>query len=279
MERVREILSYFLAAMAVFTFLSAVYEAMNQRIASSVMLGALMLVAVLLFNFPQLEVLKAFSVEVRLRQTLSDAEDILERLKRLSMINGKVTYMTMAWGNRWGAPTAKEKQAILDEVDQQLAGMSVTADERRDISRPLVSLIGVDFHNLYLQVIERFIMRKEAELSRLGPGSPDDVARRQAFSNAVGAWRAASGTRGPSAENKEYDLAPFLEAATPVDIMDTRESAAFAKLRNDILALYQGCRDKGGYTPAAAAFLDTYSDIGGADQKLKELLGDAVTIE
>src|SRR5262249_49745344 len=87
MDRVKEILSYFLAAMAMFSIICAIYEAMNQRVGSAITLGGLFLVTTLLFYIPQLETLKAFGVEARLNRSLDRAEEIIGRLKELSLIN------------------------------------------------------------------------------------------------------------------------------------------------------------------------------------------------
>src|SRR5580704_6295919 len=64
--------------------------------------------------------LSAIALEATLRQTVTEAVATLSSLKRLSEISAKATYMQMAWGNRLGTPAAKEKQAILDEIDSQL---------------------------------------------------------------------------------------------------------------------------------------------------------------
>jgi hypothetical protein len=40
-------------------------------------------------------------------------------------------------GNRMGAPPAAEKQAILDEIDQQLADLNVSPDEMKGDHSPV----------------------------------------------------------------------------------------------------------------------------------------------
>jgi hypothetical protein len=144
MDRMKEIFSYFLAAMAMLLLLGSGYQAINERLASAGVLAGLFIAAAFLLYLPQLETFKAFAVEVRLRQSLDRAEEILGRLKGLAIISAKVSYMTLAWGNRIGSPSAKQKQAILDGVNEQLVALNVAKDERREIVRPLVRLIGVD---------------------------------------------------------------------------------------------------------------------------------------
>jgi hypothetical protein len=87
-------------------------------------------------------------------------------MKRLSEINARASYMTMAWGNRMGAPSAKEKQAILDEVDAQLTDLNVTPEERKAITRPYTQMIAWDFYLLFTQIFNRYLNWKNADLVR-----------------------------------------------------------------------------------------------------------------
>jgi hypothetical protein len=123
MDKVRDIFSYFVAALAMFAFLGAVYQAFQNEKGSAAALGTLFLVGALIVFLPQVEFIKTLGVEARLRQTVTEAVATLENLKRLSQINAKAIYMQMAWGNRWGMPPARDKQAILDEVDGQIHGI------------------------------------------------------------------------------------------------------------------------------------------------------------
>src|SRR5262245_48985284 len=131
MDRVREIFLYFVAAVAMFSLLCAVYQAMNDKLWSAI--GAIFLVSALVFYLPHLEVLKAWGVEARLRQSLDRAEEIIERLRRLSTLSARVTYLTMAWSNRWGEPSARVRMALLDDIDKQLEEMNVRREERKAI--------------------------------------------------------------------------------------------------------------------------------------------------
>jgi 7,8-dihydro-6-hydroxymethylpterin-pyrophosphokinase len=55
-----------------------------------------------------LDSLNAIGVNVKLRRNLDRAEEILAQLRQLAVINAKTTYMEMAWGGRFGSPSAKE---------------------------------------------------------------------------------------------------------------------------------------------------------------------------
>lgn len=145
MDRLREIFLYAVAALSLFALLCAVYQAMNRQTGSAATLAGVFLVTSLIVFIPQLEVLKAWGIEARLSKTLDRAEEIIGRLRALSAVSAQSTYMQMAWGNRMGTPSAKDKQAILDEVDRQLVDLGVPEEERSKIHKPYVQMIGFDF--------------------------------------------------------------------------------------------------------------------------------------
>ncbi len=191
MERMKDLLSFFIAAMAMVALLCAIYEAMNQRNASALTLLPIFLLATLLFYLPRLETLSALGISVKLQSTLNQAEEIIERLKKLAEVNAKVTYMTIAWGNRLGSPKAVDKQRILDEMDAQLSALKVGDAERRQITKPLVALIGVDLYAAYSQVMERIVFWINNHENRTlnANNTPEAVAEYQKLSAAINAWR------------------------------------------------------------------------------------------
>jgi hypothetical protein len=134
MDRMKDLLSFVIAAMAMVSLILAVYEAWGQRTASAIILAGIFIVGTFLFYLPQLETLKAFGIEARLRSTLDRAEDIIARLKGLAEVNARVTYLTLAWGNRLGSPSASAKQKVLDDMDAQLRALKVDEAERLAIT-------------------------------------------------------------------------------------------------------------------------------------------------
>jgi ABC-type Na+ efflux pump permease subunit len=70
MDRMRELLSFVIAAMAMVSLICSIYEAMNQRATSSLSLATIFFLSTLLFYLPRLETLSALGIEVRLRNTL-----------------------------------------------------------------------------------------------------------------------------------------------------------------------------------------------------------------
>lgn len=221
---------------------------------------------------------KAAGVEVRLRQTLVRAEEVIERLKKLAEANAKVTYMMLAWGNRLGSPSAADKQRLLDETDAQLRALNVSETDRKEIAKPLVALIGVDLYSAYSQVMERFVFRAQQDENKKVNTSPTPEVKTEAkkLNEAIAAWRSANAGKGPGNNLANYNLATDLANNTPTAIMTEPQKAAAEAFRAQLVALYQGCAQKGGYTPEATTFLDSHlgeNYVRAADIEVKERLG------
>jgi hypothetical protein len=204
MDRMRDLLSFVIAAMAMVSLVCAIYEAMNQRSASSLSLATIFFLSTLLFYLPRLETLSALGIEVRLRNTLDRAEEIIDRLKKLAEVNAKVTYLTMAWGNRLGSPSYADKQKVLDEMDAQLLALNVDETERHNIARPLIALIGVDLYQIYSNVMERFVFwTDQFENRKLNANhTPEAQAQYQKLTNDIAAWRRANAGKSPFADRQ-----------------------------------------------------------------------------
>jgi hypothetical protein len=260
MDRVREIFLYFVAALAMFSLLCAVYQAMNDKLWSATTLGSIFLVAALILYIPNLEVLKAWGVEARLRQSLDRAEEIIERLRRLSTLSARVTYLTLAWNNRWGEPSARERMSLLDDIDKQLEEMNVAPQERKAIIRPLIRMVGVDLYNIYVQVLDRYMNSRKNK-------TPEEMAKWTE-------WRQRAVGKGPYHDLEGYDFASELEKASPLTWLEPQHHSAANKFKAELIELFVGCERKGGYTPQYAEFYDKYSKVpAGTDLKIKELFG------
>lgn len=278
MDRMRDLLSFFIAAMAMIALLCAIYEAMNQRSGSALTLTTIFLLSTLLFYLPRLETLSALGISVKLQSTLDQAQEIIGRLKTLAEVNAKVTYMTMAWGNRLGSPKAVDKQKILDDMNGQLLALNVSDAERREIAKPLVALIGLDLYLSYSNVMERFVFWKNIFANRAlsANRTPEAAAEYQKLSASIAEWRGLNAGKGPGDDLDNYDLRTYLVRDTPVALMSDTEKAAAETFRSQILAFYEGCVAKGGYTAEAATFFDSSignNALGAADAKVKALFG------
>lgn len=275
MEKLREIVTMVAGAFAIFSIILAVYQAMQKEIASAGLLATIFLVCTLVVFIPQLESLKAWGIEARLRQTVNEAVATLDNLKRLSATSAKSTYLSAAWSNRIGAPTAKEKQAVLDETEKQLAELKISEEERREIVRPYVQMIGFDFYMLYVRIFDRYLNWRSDELMRRynAGNSPEAKKALDEFREKPGKWRSLSLRSGMWRDLDSSKLKKELDQADPSTWLAPSEIKAAEELKAEVLGLFKACESKGGYTPEAADFYDTYHDTGGQDLKIKEMFG------
>jgi hypothetical protein len=275
MDKLRDILMMVAGAFAIFSLILAVYQAMQKELASAGLLATIFLVCTLIVFIPQLEVLKAWGIEARLRQTVNEAVATLENLKRLSATSARSTYLTAAWGNRMGAPTAKAKQAVLDEVDKQLIDLKISDEERREIVRPYIQMIGFDFYLIYTRLFDRYLNFKSDELMRRynAGNSPESKKALEDFRDKPGTWRSRALRPNIWEGLDGAKLLKELDQASPAAWLEPNEVKAAEDLKADIVKLFKDCEAKGGYTPEAAGFYDKYHDTGGHDLKIKEMYG------
>jgi hypothetical protein len=269
MDKVRDIFSYFVAAMAMFALLGAVYQAFNNQKGSALTLGTLFLVGTLVVFLPQVEIIKTLGVEAKLRQTVTEAVATLANLKRLAQISARSSYLTIAWGNRLGTPSAKEKQAVLDAIDGQLEDLKITPAERGVIVAPWVRLIKADFFYIFTQTTTKFATIKAADLT-------DKIHATQSQEAHDASSRHPDLITPWSKRTDEIRLFERIDSESLETLIDDylpksgewltdKELAAFQRLKAEIVKLNLDCEKKGGFTPEAAEFYDKYAE----DQKEK----------
>jgi hypothetical protein len=224
----------------------------------------------------QIRMFKVWEVQVELRETVDRAEELIKRLRRISSNSARSAYMQMAWGNRMASPSAKEKKAFLEEIDQQLVDLKLTPEERADISRPVVRIIGFDLYMIFSRTLQSYAgLRSSALVERARSEKPEAVEARDQHSAGITTWSKREAGQNPFLRLDTYDLKEELDRETPRsgEWMDERELNITRTFAHSVLALYKGCEAKGGYTREAADFLDAYGSAEGRERKAKELFG------
>lgn len=248
MEKMKDLLGYFLAAMAMFALLCAIYEAMNERISSAGLLAGIFLVAVLLFYLPQLELIKAFGVEAKMRATLNEAQEIVARMKNLAEANAEATYLLIARGNRWGGMPYDEKQRIIDGIDSQLRSLGATDSDLEKIkSRDFIPFIAYDIKEVF-----------ENTLSSLAVTVNSSASNDWLKNFQHGGWLSLETIRSKNGQQ----LTQLLTAEIP-DVIKTDDRQKLMILATQIGSLYDGCIKKGGYTQDTIKFLTRFQALRG----------------
>jgi len=221
-----------------------------------------------------------WEVQVELRETLDRATEIIERLRKLASISARASYLTIAWGNRMGTPPAREKQAVLDEINNQLAELKVSPKELADIQRPFVKMVRLDFFFLFQGVLTQYAAILNSELvadvhKAKDPSAASDLVMRH--SELITAWTKRTQNDNPGAELEKTSLDALLDDYMPRsgEWLNDKELAVMKKLKAEIVRLNADCEKKGGYTAEAVAYYDRYSgdhNIDRARQLRNEVL-------
>jgi hypothetical protein len=241
----------------------------------STLFGALFFLSAVLAYFPQLDSIAAFSINVKLHNNLNRAEELISKIREISIVNAETSYMTFTWGNRFGGPYAKDKQKILDGFNEVLTELNVGSDDRQALADQYVRMIGFDLYQLYLGVVDNYLQWKQQHFDI---GNPDSNENLQKLVAAIAEWRTFVRPTNLRLEDFKFDLS--IEKAIPTKILDEAEITRASDFAKSISTLYDGCRKKGGYTTEAALFVDTYgpaSGSGGVNRKVEEVFGVKTT--
>lgn len=218
--------------------------AWSNRVAAATLLSSLFLLSVGLAYFPQLDSIKAFSIDLRLRKSLDRADEILGKIKDISEINAKATYINIAWSNRFGGMSNQEKQDLIDALNEQLNAIGLTEVERRVLSKPCVDLIGYDLYIVYVRVVRAMILHHNDDAQRALLTKWDS----QTSSLGVEGLRPALGSSG--------EFKKWMGNNIPKDIDDADELLKLHNMIDQLANLFEQCIQYQGYTKAMIEFFD-----------------------
>lgn len=280
LDKLREIVLFVSGILAIGTLIMAAFEGFNQRVSSAVFLGTFGVVCTFLLFMPKLEVFKVWGVEAKLQQTVTEAVATLENLKRLSEISARASYLTIAWGNRMGTPPVREKQAVLDDIDRQLAELKVSPDELAMIQRPFVKMVRLDFFFLFQGVLMKYATIKNTKLvddAHAAAGQPGSLDPTLKHSELITAWSARTANSDWGATLERESLEDVLNDFIPKrgGWLNDKELRVFKKFEDEIVRLNADCEKKGGYTPEAVTYYDRYSGENNIE-KAKQLRNEAL---
>jgi hypothetical protein len=142
--------------MAVITaILTTYYSAFEGNLAAAGVFGCVFTACTLLTYLPQMESFKAFGVEttLQIQQKLDRAEEILKKVRELSIVSAKTSYFGIASAGRGGnrGSDLRDKQNALDLIDDQLRSIEASEEERLEIARPYINYIGYDLYVRFYQ--------------------------------------------------------------------------------------------------------------------------------
>lgn len=280
LERLREIVLFVSGLLAIGALILAAFEGFNQRVTSAAFLGTLGVACIFLLFMPKLEVFKVWGIEAKLQQTVTEAVATLAGLKRLAEISARASYLTIAWGNRLGTPPAKDKQAVLDEIDSQLVELKVSPEEISRIQLPFVKMVRIDFYFLFKGVLDQYAGIINSKLAEdvhhaVDPSAASTIVMKH--SEQITAWTKRARNDNPAEDLERQSLEDVLNGYIPRsgEWLTDKELAVIQKFKTEIVRLNADCEKKGGYTTEAAIYYDRYADDRNID-KAKQLRNEVL---
>ena len=113
LEKVRDVYVFVCAALGTFALILTVYQAAHGKITSSAALGAAFVVCGLFVFIPQLKAFKVWGVEAELKETIDRAEEILGKLRQLSLIH-------LRNGGAYGSVSRRAEQFVQELFGEEL---------------------------------------------------------------------------------------------------------------------------------------------------------------
>jgi hypothetical protein len=232
----------------------------NDRNFSAGVLGAIFLVTAMVFFLPQLETLQAWSVSVRLRQTLGEAEDILAKLRALSVASARISYSTVAWGNRMDGPKLREKQSLLDQVNQ-LTALNVSRQDKEFIRTPYVDLASYDLFYIFSGVVHALEYTKMTKLDgQIKGGDSSFIQNLKKFKELEAAWQAQRPrvTLNDDLGTENMRRVFSLEKAFPE--FDAAEKATLGQFEEKVISALADIRQNGRMSDATIELMTRFQN-------------------
>jgi hypothetical protein len=242
---------YLLAVAAAACLGLAIFFAWQDKLKAATLLSALFVICTVLAYFPRLDSIKAFTlVDVKLKRGLDQAEEILTKIRKASVASARVAYMGTAWGGRWGGMSERDKQELLDSVNEQLQAVGIKDEEREEIVRPHVEFIGYDLYNIFYNSVRGVLQHYRTNTI--------EADRLQLISEWEGKWR-PSGLESlrPYLRNG-LKLTAYMKEHLSQSFLDPSDYEKLGKLAEKIGTIFDGCWRRSGYTEDSLNFFDVY---------------------
>ena len=165
-----------LAGGAVVCFFLTVWLALNDKAAAGALMAGLFIALVLMSYLPAMESFKAFGLEAKMRARLTEAEAILEQLREVITVFGKISYHNFGVASRMMHPV-REKQVLADEVDKLLIQMKVNKADHAAMKEQYLHFLLYDLNAALHRIVERNVDSNARDLLSKANAAKSDPAR------------------------------------------------------------------------------------------------------
>lgn len=150
-----------LFAGALVCFYKALHFANSGQDAAATLMGTLFVVLILMTFLQEMETFKAFGVEMKLRARLTEAEDLLKKLRALTVLNANTAYHLLTYGDRWDS-SVRETYRTARAIDAFMKDMNCDAEEIRKAKTAFVSMgvrdLFVRYYNAVVHLVQQVKM-------------------------------------------------------------------------------------------------------------------------
>ncbi|WP_316226786.1 hypothetical protein [Bradyrhizobium sp. SZCCHNS3052] len=162
--------------------LIAVGLALIDRVAAGSLVAGLFIVVSLFHYMPQMESFKAYGVEAKWREKISEADEILRKLRQSTIASAKLTYLILGWGSRVGGAPPEQVRAVADQVDAALLNLDIEADSIRALKDDYLFFTIYDLFQVYDGIVQLKIDKAlTACQARLNSMIGDDLSEARAL--------------------------------------------------------------------------------------------------
>ena len=247
---------FFIGAVACFGL--TLWLAYVDKVTAATLMAGMFIVMMLFQHLPEMESFKAFSIEAKMRSTLSEAKDVLEGLKAAALMSGKIAYHNLGWQSRMAHPIRK-KQALANEVDEFLKSAGVNPEEITKVKYQYIRFLLFDLDQTLRSCTRRLL---NEQLSRLqtrasAPSGPMDEkvkVRQQEIHKELS--RSRSGL-----EDSDDFSVKLSEGMGPPELLDEDALKALESIRQRVQKAGDECVANGRLVEDAAKIIETTNDL------------------
>lgn len=154
---------YLLLAGAAVCFGVAIYLMVQDKAASAGVASGLFILLLLVRMLPDLESLKAFGIEAVLRKKVAEAEKLVEQLRELATMFGRISYYQFGLGSRMTHPV-RTKQELLDQLDKLLIAGGISKGDHAAMKDKYLHFLLYDLNSVLQKVIDQVCRSQANEL-------------------------------------------------------------------------------------------------------------------
>ncbi|TXN27394.1 hypothetical protein [Methylobacterium sp. WL19] len=264
-------------------FFAAIGLAIADKTSSASLCAAVFIVATLLHYFPQLESFKAIGVEAKLRLRLAEADEIMEKIKKLALVSGTQMYTELAYTGRLVDQRFSEAKTIADEMGEVLEELGFSSEVLRSAKKPYVDMIGVDLFALVSDVMQELVALKRAsyilevskldELTAYEPDHPQHKTYVEMNERSTSISRFSLNANFTLNELKNSTLDAVIYQRLVRAHFSDAELVKIDRLVRDVAEMHRDCINQNKMTEKALTFLET-NDYG--SEARKRMAGDIV---